>query len=219
MPPKRTSETAHCCRNDTTGKTPARLRKNRRQCPAPGAKIFFFPKGGTYDLTKSSRPNTGTFGQSSRHVGRDAMDADARRRCVSMRTAKSCGPGPPTLGSSSWTISRATGANKPGTPGRARRKPLKPFACGNAGCSRWTCSDYARVLFSTCTRGCGCIARPAFPTPSLRVQRLITRTRQRRETEAAWLFDISGGQLVRFAGCTSLTTTTCGGALAVTSLR
>ena len=76
---------------------------------------------------------------------------------------------------------RATVASKPGTPGRARRKPLKPFACGNAGCFRWACSDYARVLFPFCTRGCGCIARPAFPTPSKGAKRLTARVRRRRE--------------------------------------
>src|ERR1700746_1998903 len=38
-------------------------------------------------------------------------------------------------------ISRAMVATKPGSPGRARRKPLKPIACGNAGPIRWTCGD------------------------------------------------------------------------------
>jgi len=38
-------------------------------------------------------------------------------------------------------ISRAMVATKPGSPGRARRKPLKPIACGNAGSIRWTCGD------------------------------------------------------------------------------
>jgi hypothetical protein len=50
------------------------------------------------------------------------MDAlalpDEQRRA---RTAKSCGPDPPTLGSSlRMTSSWATGAIKPGTPRRAR---------------------------------------------------------------------------------------------------
>ena len=44
--------------------------------------------------------------------------ADERR---AMRTAKSCGPDPPTLGSSlAVMIRKATVAKKPGTPGRAR---------------------------------------------------------------------------------------------------
>jgi len=32
-------------------------------------------------------------------------------------------------------VPRTRVATKPGSPGRARRKPLKPFACGNAGWS------------------------------------------------------------------------------------
>ena len=44
-----------------------------------------------------------------------------------MRTAKSCGPDTPTLVSSLRIYPQATVANKPGSPGRARRKPLKPL--------------------------------------------------------------------------------------------
>src|SRR5258705_6573655 len=35
------------------------------------------------------------------------------------------------------------------------------------GLLRCTCGDYTRVLTTHCTRGCGCIARPAFPAPSV----------------------------------------------------
>ena len=42
--------------------------------------------------------------RSSRVAARDAMDAVAARRCAPRRTAKACGPGPPTLGSSPWAI-------------------------------------------------------------------------------------------------------------------
>jgi hypothetical protein len=51
-----------------------------------------------------------------------------RRRTGSKRTAKSCGPDPPTLGSSlAVMIRKATVAQKPGTPRRSRisRKPLR----------------------------------------------------------------------------------------------
>ena len=59
------------------------------------------------------------------------MDASGRKTCGTMRTVKPCGPDPPTLGSSlvemrfrpygrNAEIDEATGANKPGTPGRAR---------------------------------------------------------------------------------------------------
>src|ERR1700734_1786777 len=51
------------------------------------------------------------------------------------RTAKSCGPDASTL---AFTLDDAAhhagyGDKKARSPGRARRKPLKPFACGNAG--------------------------------------------------------------------------------------
>jgi hypothetical protein len=63
--------------------------------------------------------------------------------------------------------SAGDGDKKARSPGRVRRKPLKPLACGNAGCSRWTCGGYTRVPPTLCTRGCGCSGNPAFPTPSL----------------------------------------------------
>ena len=56
------------------------------------------------------------------------------RRAWPVRTAKSCGPDPPTLGSSLCvTNAQATVAKKPGTPGRARDTPSNHCA-GNAGC-------------------------------------------------------------------------------------
>ena len=58
-----------------------------------------------------------------------------------------------------------TVAKKPGHRGEHEDKLLKPLRAGTSGDSGWTCSDYARVLFYFCTRGCGCSWRPAFPTP------------------------------------------------------
>ncbi len=49
--------------------------------------------------------------------------------------------------------------------GKSTKETVKTIACGNAGLFRWTCGDYARVLCFFRTRGCGCIGRPAFPTP------------------------------------------------------
>jgi hypothetical protein len=55
-----------------------------------------------------------------REAGCDGRDSCARRARPT-RTVKPCGPVPPTLGSSlSMMIDKATEANKPGTPGRAR---------------------------------------------------------------------------------------------------
>jgi hypothetical protein len=42
------------------------------------------------------------------------------RRARDERTVKPCGPVPPTLGTSRQSDLPATGANKPGTPGRSR---------------------------------------------------------------------------------------------------
>src|SRR6267154_3815310 len=92
-----------------------------------------------------------------------------------LRTAKSCGPDAPAL-ASSWrkhvgptglrcALSASDGDNKPIT-GESTKEPVKTIACGSAGLIRWTCGDYARVLSTFCTRGCGCIGHPAFPTPS-----------------------------------------------------
>jgi len=43
---------------------------------------------------------------------------------------------------------RVTVTKKSWTPGRARTKPLKPFAQGGPACSGRTCGDYARVVLS-----------------------------------------------------------------------
>jgi len=56
------------------------------------------------------------------------------------------------------------GDNKPGSPGRARRKPLKPFARGMPGRFRRTYGDDLRVFFSRMLRVR--TMRPAFPAPS-----------------------------------------------------
>ena len=62
-------------------------------------------------------------------------------------------------------FAQATGANKPGTPGRARSS-RSTIAQGMPDVSV-TCGNYARMLFVFRIRGCGCIARPAFPVPSV----------------------------------------------------
>ena len=93
-----------------------------------------------------------------------------------LRTAKSCGPDAPTLASSlrrhvgptglRHAISADDGGKQARSPGRARRKPLKPLR-RECRVFRGTCGDYTRVLPTHCTRGCGCNGHPAFPTPSL----------------------------------------------------
>src|SRR6266403_2516400 len=57
-------------------------------------------------------------------------------------------------------------ANKPGSPGRARRKPLKPLRAGMPGDSGVLVVTRVRSTNTKCTRGRGCNGHPAFPTPS-----------------------------------------------------
>jgi hypothetical protein len=66
-----------------------------------------------------------------------------------------------------WTlplIRETTVTKRNSSPGRARRKPLKPFACGNAGSSGGPV--VTTVCYYRCTRAAGATERPAFPTPS-----------------------------------------------------
>src|SRR5712664_3080969 len=93
-----------------------------------------------------------------------------------LRTAKSCGPDAPTLASSlrrhvgptglRQPISANDGGKQARSPGRARRKPLKPLRAGMPGDPGGPVVN-TRVLPAHCTRGCGCNGHPAFPTPSL----------------------------------------------------
>jgi len=96
------------------------------------------------------------------------MDAiDARRRRASMRTAKLCGPDAPTLVSTRDNANalRGDGGKKARSPGRARRKPLKPSR-RECRLMRRTCGDYACVLFPFAHKAAGAAAHPAFPAPS-----------------------------------------------------
>src|SRR6266567_542640 len=93
------------------------------------------------------------------------------------RTAKSCGPDAPTLASSSRSrvgptglrqdISVGDGGKQARSPGRARRKPLKPLRAGTSGDSGVLVVTRVRSTTTKCTRGRGCNGHPAFPTPSL----------------------------------------------------
>ena len=77
----------------------------------------------------------------------------AKRRMARKRTAKSCGPDAPTLASTrdDAFASCGDGGKRARSPGRARRKPLKPSACGNAGSLGATVvtNSYA-IIFIAC---------------------------------------------------------------------
>ena len=94
------------------------------------------------------------------------------------RTAKSCGPDAPTLASSLAEFKSAQpgldknifaddGGKRARSPGRARRKPLKPLRAGTPGDSGVLVVTRVRSTTTKCTRGRGCHGHPAFPTPSL----------------------------------------------------
>jgi hypothetical protein len=78
-------------------------------------------------------PARGAFRDRHERWARDAMDVSMPMTNGMERTAKSCRSGAPTL-ASSWRRCFSHRANdgdkKARSPGRARRKPLKPFARG-----------------------------------------------------------------------------------------
>jgi hypothetical protein len=100
----------------------------------------------------------------------------ASGRGMLQRTAKSCGPDAPTLASSSrrqvgptglrHAISADDGGKQARSPGRARRKPLKPLRAGMPGDSGVLVVTRVRFTTIKCTRDRGCSGHPAFPTPS-----------------------------------------------------
>src|SRR4051794_6497590 len=51
------------------------------------------------------------------------------------------------------------------SPGRSRRKPLKPLRAGMPGGPGEPTVTTSCALYPFRTRDCGCIKRPAFPTP------------------------------------------------------
>src|ERR1700738_4363656 len=84
------------------------------------------------------------------------------------------------------SFSADDGDKKARSPGRARRKPLKPLR-GECRTTRRDRGDYTRVLPTHGTRGCGRTGRPAFPAPSVFREREIqskTRAYRRRDREA-----------------------------------
>src|SRR5882672_7249505 len=71
-----------------------------------------------------------------------------------------------------WQKSPVTGRS----PGRARRKPLKPLRAGMPGDSGVLVVTRVRSTTTKCTRNRGCNGHPAFPTPSVFLGREINVT-------------------------------------------
>jgi hypothetical protein len=124
--------------------------------------ISLHPSGKSSLQIRAIPPHQRGVSRSSRTRGADAVDAAAfcaQRDCragdeplsdhqasgreMLQRTAKSCGPDAPTLASSSRScvgptglrqdISADDGGKQARSPGRARRKPLKPLRAGMPG--------------------------------------------------------------------------------------
>jgi len=66
-------------------------------------------------------------------------------------------------------ISQVMVAKKPGSPGRARRKPLKPLR-GECRVNRRDRGDLSLCAFSFCAQGCGRVGAPGIPCALYRVK-------------------------------------------------
>src|SRR5579863_1040135 len=80
--------------------------------------------------------------------------------------------------------STSDGGKKARSPGRPRRKPLKPSAQGRpvAPVNLWWTYSCA---FHFCTRGYGCIGHPGFPCALLLFEGTVNRTRPAPRGEKA----------------------------------
>ena len=108
----------------------------------------------------------------------DEGGADDESACS--RTAKTCGPDAPTLASSLRSDPRNDGGKKADHRGEhgISRKPLR---AGMSGVFRWLAvNTRVHTCYPMRTRGCGCIGRPAFPTPSVFRGETISKPRTHR---------------------------------------
>jgi hypothetical protein len=104
---------------------------------------------------------------SASRLRRDRAQSKACGRTIVARTAKPCGPDTPTLVSSlrrRVRVARVTVARKPGSPRRARSKPLKPLRREGRRVSAVPVVP-APCFFSR-TGAAGASRHPAFPAPS-----------------------------------------------------
>src|SRR5882757_9730275 len=83
---------------------------------------------------------------------------------VLLRTAKSCGPDTLTPVSSWRRQTAGDGGKRARLTGESTKQTVKPSRAGMPGSSGGPVVTNSCV-FTFCTRGCGCIGRPAFPTP------------------------------------------------------
>src|ERR1700677_1561460 len=102
-------------------------------------------------ISFASRPNTeGRFAIVT-NVGHGMRWTQAAllTRALCLRTAKSCGPDDSMVGVKSAELSAGDGDKQARSPGRARRKPLKPLRAGMPGDPGATVVTNARAYYST----------------------------------------------------------------------
>jgi len=139
----------------------------RSSSQARESKIFRFTRRANhhYKLAPSHPMRGAARDRHERAVGCGGREA-CERRAQAVRTAKPCGPGAPTLASSSQEakFSRAMVARKPGHQGErgVSRKP--PRREGRIASAEPVCSCAFFVCLGTRDRGCS--AHPVFPAPS-----------------------------------------------------
>jgi len=137
----------------------------QKWCQAPFAKIFrFAPDPNQFTDSHRPVPTRGALRTSPTWDGMRWTLAARETSAACWRTAKSCGSDAPMPASSLREDAQATVSTKHGHRGEheVSRKNIARGMPGRSGVTVVT----MLVYFFICTRGCGCIARPAFPAPS-----------------------------------------------------
>src|SRR6266702_3428313 len=97
------------------------------------------------------------------------------------------------------TYPLSDGGKRARSPGRARRKPLKPLRAGTSGDSGVLVVTRVRSTTTKCTRGRGCNGHPAFPTPSKGGKFINGSGASRREVANVSLVVIASQRVGRMA--------------------
>src|SRR3954465_6952471 len=137
-------------------------------CPAPTTKINAFVFEAKHRPNRAVSSHQGALAIVT-DAGRDAMDANTPLTNGAERGRRSR----VVLTPRRWrqvlrSDAQSDGDNKARSPERSRRKPLKPLRAGMPGLPGEPTVTTSCALYPFRTRDCGCIKRPAFPTPFLR---------------------------------------------------
>ena len=136
--------------------------------PALLGKIFCFAiEANQFTESRRPDPQEGRCATSSTRDGMRWTPAALKTRARAGGRRSRVVPTPRRLVSSRRKmISAGDGSKRARSPGRARRKPLKPLRGECRVFFRCDRGDDARMFILFYMRGCGCIEHPAFPAPS-----------------------------------------------------